>query len=485
MNKRRQKSSRVTWAPDVDLCQVRLFLLEDCPSQVGINPDDHLQAKTPWMLHSNCMDLDDPPPGFEVNRYSDPFKKEGYHIPLIKWKCPLKFILNNNWHVAAGEESKECEAQKQREISILEAIYPRPSAIPASPSVSPDVEECNYDDCQTPIIPVTPIEEDDATDMSYAAETPPTVAGSSNTTAELLHIAASAVSPNPHVDKKSPLGMLAGLEADVFAAASAAFTALMKSSEQGSMIDTDLLIKILSEPKLIELLKDVGSLDTAKTVPRASLIPSSTSECQAVSLEKPANETLKSVAALARESDKPLPQNSENLIPKTSLNPSMVLPKQAAPMLNLEVATTAALPRKPGSSNAATQPNLVTFPPSVSSPAPSLSPLLGPFRAPLVKDANYYKSLVKQHGMERQEAGEEMGRRDSYPSVAAMNSVSGDVKPKNRKPCIFFNSTKGCRNGLNCPYQHDPLLQLRADGMLPESRSSKRMKPMGEIAGRT
>ncbi|GAB4847517.1 hypothetical protein Ancab_026576 [Ancistrocladus abbreviatus] len=286
MRKRSKKSSRVTWAPDVNLCQVRLFLSDSFPSEVGFYNDDHFQAKTSWLLHTNDVEFDDLPPGFEGFRYSDPFRKEQYHVPQVKWKCPPRFLLNDNWHVATGEESEECEAQRLREMGILEAIYPRPSAIPPSPSISLDVEECDFDDRHTPVIPITPIEEEDAMDMSCNVEPLPPKVSLKLTSRQLD--ALSTVTPNtaevdlpPVADKKRPPGLLAGLEADVVAAASAAFTALLKSNEQGSMIDTDLLIKILSEPKLIELVKTFGSFESAKPLPTPT-------EYMPASLSKPA-----------------------------------------------------------------------------------------------------------------------------------------------------------------------------------------------------
>lgn len=42
-----------------------------------------------------------------------------------------QFVLDVNWQVVAGEESKEVEIQNQREVIVLEAVYPRPSAIPS------------------------------------------------------------------------------------------------------------------------------------------------------------------------------------------------------------------------------------------------------------------------------------------------------------------------------------------------------------------
>ncbi|KAA8548655.1 hypothetical protein F0562_000339 [Nyssa sinensis] len=45
---------------------IRLFLSEESPSQVGFGSQDHLQAKTSWLLHSTGLGPDDNlPPGFE------------------------------------------------------------------------------------------------------------------------------------------------------------------------------------------------------------------------------------------------------------------------------------------------------------------------------------------------------------------------------------------------------------------------------------
>jgi len=41
-----------------------------------------------------------------------------------------QFVVSPNWCVVAGEESREKENQKLRENRVLEAVYPRLSAIP-------------------------------------------------------------------------------------------------------------------------------------------------------------------------------------------------------------------------------------------------------------------------------------------------------------------------------------------------------------------
>ncbi|RDX60428.1 Zinc finger CCCH domain-containing protein 30, partial [Mucuna pruriens] len=47
------------------------------------------------------------------------------------------------------------------------------------------------------------------------------------------------------------------------------------------------------------------------------------------------------------------------------------------------------------------------------------------------------------------------------------NIMTKEVKFKIQKPCKYFNSSRGCRNGSNCHYQHD---------MLGMSRITKRLK---------
>lgn len=152
-----------------------MFLSEDCPSKVGKKSQDHLQAKTSPMLPSSTNECDDDlPPGFEANHFLRQSNTELSNIPQIKWKCPplvneiletyltmlnlyymspcfiyafsffvlcswitfvdlllsIQFALSSHWLVAAGEESKEKDSQKLRDMRVLEAVYPRLSAIP-------------------------------------------------------------------------------------------------------------------------------------------------------------------------------------------------------------------------------------------------------------------------------------------------------------------------------------------------------------------
>ncbi|KAL9258299.1 Zinc finger CCCH domain-containing protein [Drosera capensis] len=221
------------------------------------------------MMRQNEVELDDMPPGFEANRFSNSSKKI-LPVAQVKWSCPPKFVLNQNFQVASGEESVQRVVQPEREHRILEAIYIRLSSIPPSPSVSVDVEERDYDDRLTPVVPIIPIEEEeeeamDLTDnvklLAAALEASKSVGPFVSETAVQADLPPPA---RPCVENKPLFGTLAGVRADAVAAASAAFTALTKAKELGSMVDTDLLISILSDPEMIGLLKHVSSFDRTK-----------------------------------------------------------------------------------------------------------------------------------------------------------------------------------------------------------------------------
>nr|POE70551.1 zinc finger ccch domain-containing protein 30 [Quercus suber] len=246
---RSRKSNKVSWAPGVELCQIKLFSSEDCPAKVGLKYQDHLQVKTSWMLHSNAIESNDLPPGFEGCPESN-MKKELLHIPQIKWKCPSKFVMSCNWQVVAGEESTEVEAEKLREMRVLEAVYPRLSATPPSPSVSLNIENEHYDDSLTPLVPITPIEEESPSDLTVPMNNPvcsQPMALPQNLSASGTINTQKSSSLDAHSTEKPALGILPSVGADMIAT-------IMKSNQQGSLIDTDLLIKILSDPKMIQKL---------------------------------------------------------------------------------------------------------------------------------------------------------------------------------------------------------------------------------------
>ncbi|KAJ0024072.1 hypothetical protein Pint_09113 [Pistacia integerrima] len=456
------KSKRVSWASDVNLCQVRLFLSEESPSQVGLGAQEHLQAKSSWPMHSNGVVSDEfLPPGFEGAHPPNQLQIKLSEIPLIKWRCPPRFRLDLNWQVVAGDESKEVEIQNQREMRVLEAVYPRPSAIPPNPSVSVDIECAHYNDQQTPLIPITPIEDEEA-----AADTPSGSVASFNVSmssqppllppgipapppGNILGVSNTAVNEKPAAS-----GMALGVDPEVVAAASAALNEMTKSNEHVNLIDHDLLIKILSNPKLIEkLVTDHGAASKLQNIPKPTLPPVSLSD------------------------HPPVPP-----VPLTDRPPFRVnMMETSSPSI---VATSSgAFYTQPNGVGVGHPPNAWVKPPPGVIPSSS-SASCGVSQT---KDMNYYKNLIQQHGGERQEIPQtqQFGSRYIHHSGTNQelinNPKSRDSKPKIMKPCIYFNSSRGCRHGANCAYQHDPSSQQRGSN-IPEMQNAKRMKMDREIS---
>ncbi|KAJ1421659.1 Zinc finger, CCCH-type [Sesbania bispinosa] len=404
--------------------QVRLFLSEESPSQVGLNSQDHLQAKISLQHPGGAGSDDILPPGFEGTHASSQFEIKPSQIPVIRWINPPKIVLNLAWQVVAGEESKEVEDQHQRERRVLEAIYPRISSIPPNPAVSMDVENSHYIDGQTTLIPITPIEDEDAAaDIvsdsleRQSVELPPGILKGSNSATSIQL---------PH-----------GLVSDV-AAASVALTNIVKSNEHGNLIDHELLKNILNNPEVIEkLVRDYGVTNNSLHVHNVG--------SSSVAFSHP-----------------PIPINQGET---TTPSP---------------VAFSATSYNHPTGGQVATVSSQWHTRPAVSSATVSSSA-----EVPSTKDVNYYKSLIQQHGGDKQETLPYSSNRQIQQPVTnyetPYNIRTKGSKPKIMKPCIFFNSSRGCRNGANCAYQHDASFQPRGNNV-SGIQSSKRMKMDNEIS---
>ncbi|XP_078448350.1 zinc finger CCCH domain-containing protein 6-like isoform X2 [Wolffia australiana] len=227
---------------------------DETPAQSGSGAQDQLQAKSSWLWHSHEAGStgEHLPPGFNTPR---PIlhRPKTVHIPLVQWKNPVKFSLSHEWLMAAGEESMELELQNQRQMGVFEAIYPRISSIPPNP-MSSEPSDFPGEEPPPPMIPVTAIEDDPAEEEAAV-----------DLRSDLATMSSERV---PNGGEKPELSFPPGVEPDVAAAASAAFTALLRSNEAGSLIDPDLLIKILSNPSLIEkLLSERGPQETRPVQP--------------------------------------------------------------------------------------------------------------------------------------------------------------------------------------------------------------------------
>ncbi|XP_057812539.1 zinc finger CCCH domain-containing protein 6-like isoform X1 [Salvia miltiorrhiza] len=206
-----RKSKRITWAAEVNLCQVRLFSSAKPPSEVGIAS-----------RLGGCEADESLPPGFED------MKPKILKLPqktFSKWRCPPRFEVNREWQVVSGEESKEIVCENQRERRVLEAIYPQPSAIPPNPRLPVNPQESIGGDHCIPLIPLTPIEDADAA-LAVADSNP--------------------MIPQPAVSSQC---------SDI---AQAALAAVLSNVDRRNLIDTDLLIRILTSPNLVQQLLTTG-----------------------------------------------------------------------------------------------------------------------------------------------------------------------------------------------------------------------------------
>jgi hypothetical protein len=314
------------------------------------------------------------------------------------------------------------------------------------------VIDSHYDDSRTQLVPLIPIEEDDASDQ---LEEPPIDLPNNYHRSDKYE---SAVISVPRVSdasittttKHQASGLIgaanAGLptEPDVLAAASAAYTAIMQSNQMGSMIDQDLLIKILSDPAQLErLMKEYGALKHEQSTTSAVVTPMIPGPQPQMTVSAP-------------------PSLPDPMGTYQNLNPP-------PPVLN----------RIPPAA-----PSVSMNPPASSSQGLNSS-----------RGINYYKTLIHQHGGERQEPLEQHGtqfgiyqqsnpRQANAVDVSSSGTVQGQytqgqyTKARLTKPCAYFNTARGCRNGANCTFLHDVSAARKE---LP--KGAKRLKLDSRIAG--
>lgn len=100
------------------------------------------------------------------------------------------------------------------------------------------------------------------------------------------------------------------------------------------------------------------------------------------------------------------------------------------------------------------------------------------FGAPQKKDENYYKNLIQQHGGPTQSLDSRYNQQLKPKQEVCSNPKSRDSKTRIMKPCLYFNTARGCRNGVNCALQHDTLSQNNVS----DAPNAKRMKMDREIS---
>lgn len=273
-----------------------------------------------------------------------------------------------------------------------------------SPSVSMGVEESHCIDGQTTLIPITPVEDEDAAaeTLSYSLE-PFHVSQSLQLASGVLKDSNSATS----------MQLACGLASDVAVAASVALTNLVKSNEHGNFVDHELLNNILNNPEVIEkLVGDYGAINNSQYVHNAG-------------------------SSLAAFSNPSIPIQGETTTPSSVVFSGTS--SYAPPIGGLVEPITTQWPPRPAMSSAIVSSSI---------------------EVPPARNVNYYKSLIQQHGGDKQETLPYSSKRQIPQSATNYETTSynhrGKVsKPKIMKPCIFFNTSKGCRKGANCDYHHD------------------------------
>lgn len=332
------------------------------------------------------------------------------------------------------------------------------------------MKDSQYDDSRTQLVPLIPVEEDDASDQ---LEEPSVGLPSSYNQSDKYDSAifrAPQASDAPFTSaQQQPNGSIntrSGVpaEPDVVAAASAAYTAIMQSNQMGNMIDQDLLIKILSDPAQIErLMKEYGALKHEQ----------STNSSVAPMVQGPPPHMTASIPVS-------FPDHTSTF---HNINPTLPPP----PVMNRLPPAIPSITMNPpaSSSQAISFPSGPTMNPSASS-SQSISFPSGPTRG-----LNYYQNLIHQHGGERQEPLQQHGMQFAmhHQPVASQASATDivssgtmparDTKQRPTKPCAYFNSARGCRNGANCTFLHDVSAARKE-----QPKGSKRIKLDSRIAGR-
>ncbi|KAL2497641.1 C3H1-type domain-containing protein [Abeliophyllum distichum] len=309
-----RKSTRVSSAPGANIRQVNLSLPENCPSKVGLKS---------IMSHANVVDSKNCTVQYNASNVK-PLADKLPSILQINWKCPPKFALKKEWCVAAGEESECVRGQMPREM-----LRPVLSAIPPRPSVSSDVECEYYDDSHIPQIPIISIEEAAEAQLNRLApvnscnvsERPPVLKDQSISETPKCNLPISQKQP---ANENSALDLVHDLkDSDLVSAATAAaaVASILQSKEQGSKVDTGLLIKFLCDPKMTWKLIDENKHGAnVKTGPRARReqitsvpLPSSTEHSEPAS-----RETLAISKPVTERESIPMPSTKSRTLSQTA-----------------------------------------------------------------------------------------------------------------------------------------------------------------------
>eukprot|EP00250_Pteridium_aquilinum_P029849 c40231_g1_i1 orf=399-2039(+) len=499
-------SKKVSWETVQKLCQVRLFAAEDAPLLSGTTLQELYQEKETKFLHAvEPVSESDLPPGFVSFAVKQTGIGANTNVGMdsqVQWREPEKFLYKVAWLVAAGGESIEVFAESRRELGVQEAVYSQSNAIPASP-VEPQETPAELNDHVVPEIPVFSVEDEDELEEGFS----PGTSGfeSSNMGLKLGDVASPSQSPSKGFEKIEPgekpggsssttwqegqadqgpsTSCLSDADPNVAAAAAAAY-AVLKAKERGALVDHDLLIKILTNPILIKaLLASNRNLDSQ---PRDLL------------------------RAISEGADKVCNYTGDNELAGRGKSNSMGSNMFALPVKLGGKATVSAVEDAQGvhesTNSQAWNPfnHRGTARPIVGSRAEDqfygraempgqttgTSGIGVPLSQMIPNRQNVLKDLIQKHGIEKsrneglprgltemefignterlrapilgtfsqlgagnkQVAASSHGRNDGFSHGRPGGEM---VHSRFQKPCLYFNTPKGCRRGTSCFYLHD------------------------------
>ncbi|CAJ1930368.1 unnamed protein product [Sphenostylis stenocarpa] len=237
-------------------------------------------------------------------------------------------------------------------------------------------------------------------------------------------------------------------EVDLFAAYATVAAAIMKRNEEQCLIDTNFLLETVNDPIKIgnliqEYISTTSTFNTA-TPTRTVSIPTScyAPATSSVPLTTPASKTTPFVSLLS-----PTPEKST--IPSVSLEVTTLdKPVATAPLTkpaSTETETTNTVTKRVEKPEAPLQNQRQEH---LESDASSVS------SQRCVKDVNYYMNLVNDPDDNKKDMRSRNNFRDSKQSRNNTTNPE-EEKFKIHKPCKYFKTSRGCRNGSNCRYEHE------------------------------
>lgn len=499
---KRGRGKAVSWPPEDQICQIRFFMSDDAPASIASGQAvfelNHIRSScTQGSYPDASLDV---PPGF----HGLVAKRARINIAMsaeMTWCCPQKFIQDCDWLVADGDESRDSGVQKQRELRVLEAFYPRLTSIPGSPMEPAESVKCVDDSC-VPIIPLVAIEEEDESaedgvKEEFVSDGGVAGHGMPNNDQKSHHPAIGFPMQPPNFSKH-----LQDPTMDPKVAAAAACLAIHKIGANG-LVDQELLLEILRNPALVKSLTlfNASRKDLAGTMNQneiglngqATLNPHISSKCagafnkglQGTSLstgmpspvsvladwtpEHMSKILPRTPSSLSNSGDSSNVKNmsccippsmpcrqSHNVYPSSDNVESVFTAFQGAHAFAEDAGLGLKAPPLPSAQSA----SYVHADRSCGMVAP-----IAPFPSQNAGNFNLSRTQPAQIGNSVPLMHDCVPCRSSYADARSRGMHNeahalGAMSKKTSRLCMYFNTPRGCRNGGNCAFVHQLASQV-------------------------